>query len=205
MYFMEKIYGYVRVSSKEQNEDRQLITMKEMGVPEENIYVDKQSGKDFNRPEYRKLIKKIRKGDVLYIKSIDRFGRNYNEIMEQWRVITKVKEADIVVMDMPLLDTRSERNLMGTFVSDLVLQILSFVAENERRNIKQRQSEGIAAARVRGVKFGRTSNVTRNEFLEIYRKWIEKEIDAKTAAKFSKVSLTTFYRKGKRIRKEMGM
>ena len=176
MYFMEKIYGYVRVSSKEQNEDRQLITMKEMGVPEENIYVDKQSGKDFNRPEYRKLIKKIRKGDVLYIKSIDRFGRNYNEIMEQWRVITKVKEADIVVMDMPLLDTRSERNLMGTFVSDLVLQILSFVAENERRNIKQRQSEGIAAARVRGVKFGRTSNVTRNEFLEIYRKWIEKEI-----------------------------
>ena len=149
------IYGYIRVSTKEQNEDRQLIALREMAVPEANLFMDKQSGKDFQRPQYKKLVRKLKKDDLLYIKSIDRLGRNYEEIQNQWRILTKDKGVDIVVLDMPLLDTRRGKDLMGTFLSDIVLQVLSFVAENERTNIRQRQAEGIAAAKARGVRFGR--------------------------------------------------
>ena len=149
------IYGYIRVSSTDQNEDRQKISLEGLDIPIKNIYMDKQSGKDFNRPNYKRLIKKLRNGDILYIKSIDRLGRNYEEIQNQWRIITKEIGADVVVLDMPLLDTRRDKNLLGTFISDIVLQLLSFVAENERINIRQRQTEGIAAAKKRGVKFGR--------------------------------------------------
>ena len=152
---MINIYGYVRVSTRNQNEDRQLNAMQELNIPEKNIYIDKISGKDFNRPMYKQMIKKMKKDDLLYIKSIDRLGRNYEEILEQWRVLTKEKKIDIVVIDMPLLDTRRGKDLMGMFLSDIVLQILSFVAENERSNIKQRQAEGIAVARAKGVRFGR--------------------------------------------------
>ena len=150
-----KIYGYMRVSSKEQNEDRQRIALIEMGVPEKNIYMDKQSGKDFERKQYKKLLRKLDENSVLFIKSIDRLGRNYSDLNEQWRIITKEKKADIVVIDMPILDTRREKNLLGTFISDIVLALLSYVAENERINIKQRQAEGIAAAKARGVKANR--------------------------------------------------
>lgn len=155
MLIIAEIYAYVRVSTREQNEDRQLIAMNELQVLQKNIFIDKQSGKDFDRPQYKKLLKKLRKDDLLYIKSIDRLGRNYNEIQEQWRILTKDKGADIVVLDMPLLDTRRGKDLMGTFLSDIVLQVLSFVAENERVNIRQRQAEGIAAAKAKGVRFGR--------------------------------------------------
>lgn len=148
-------YGYIRVSTREQNEDRQLIALREMSIPERNIFMDKQSGKDFNRPQYKKLVKKLKPDDLLYIKSIDRLGRNYEEIQNQWRMLTKESGIDIVVLDMPLLDTRRGKDLIGTFLSDIVLQVLSFVAENERTNIRQRQKEGIAAAKARGVKFGR--------------------------------------------------
>ena len=147
---MGNIYGYVRVSSKDQNEGRQIIAMEEVNVPEENIYVDKQSGKDFNRPKYKALVRKLREDDLLYIKSIDRLGRNYDEILDQWRVLTKVKKVDIAVIDMPLLDTRKGKDLMGTFIADLVLQLLSFISESERKNIKERQREGIEAAKIRG-------------------------------------------------------
>ncbi len=153
---MSRVYGYVRVSTREQNEDRQMIALQQIRVPEENIYVDKQSGKDFYRPMYQQLVKRLKQEDVLYVKSIDRLGRNYEEILEQWRVLTKEKGVDLVVLDMPLLDTRRGKDLMGTFLSDIVLQILSFVAENERRNIRERQREGIAAAKLRGVQFGRS-------------------------------------------------
>lgn len=149
---MGNIFGYIRVSSRDQNEDRQLIALKELAIPEKNIFIDKQSGKDFKRPQYRKMIRRVRKDDLLYIKSIDRLGRNYAEILEQWRILTKDKGIDIVVLDMPLLDTRRGKDLMGTFLSDIVLQVLSFVAENERTNIRQRQAEGIAAAKARGVR-----------------------------------------------------
>ena len=151
-------YGYIRVSSRDQNEDRQLIAMREAGVETKNIYLDKQSGKDFNRPQYQRMLRRMRKDDLLYIKSIDRLGRNYQEILCQWRELTEGKRVDLVVLDMPLLDTRRGKDLMGTFLSDIVLQVLSFVAENERSNIRQRQAEGIAAARARGVKFGRPYN-----------------------------------------------
>ena len=154
---MANNYGYVRVSTKDQNEDRQIIAMHEYGIPDVNIYTDKQSGKDFRRPKYRKLLRKLNRGDLLYIKSIDRLGRNYTEILEQWRILTKAKGIDICVIDMPLLDTRRGKDLVGTFLSDVVLQVLSFVAENERSNIRQRQAEGIAAAKARGVRFGRPS------------------------------------------------
>lgn len=152
---MKREYGYIRVSSHDQNEDRQLIALQSLEIPESNIYIDKQSGKNFDRPQYKKMVKKLKKDDLLYIKSIDRLGRNYSEILEQWRILTKIKCIDIVVLDMPLLDTRRGKDLMGTFLSDIVLQVLSFVAENERSNIRQRQAEGIAAAKARGVKFGR--------------------------------------------------
>ena len=151
----KKYFGYMRVSSREQNEDRQRVALLEMGVPEENIYMDKMSGKNFDRPQYKKMLRKLNGNTVLFIKSIDRLGRNYADLNEQWRIITKEKRADIVVIDMPLLDTRREKNLLGTFISDIVLALLTYVAENERLNIRQRQAEGIAAAKARGVKFGR--------------------------------------------------
>ena len=165
------VYGYSRVSSREQNEARQRIALRETGVSEKNIYLDKQSGKDFDRPQYKKLIRKLKKDDLLYVKSIDRLGRNYAEILEQWRILTKEKGVDIVVLDMPLLDTRRGKDLVGTFLSDIVLQVLSFVAENERTNIRQRQAEGIAAAKARGVRFGRPPNPLPENFPEQYRQW----------------------------------
>ena len=164
-----KFYGYMRCSSREQNEDRQLIALKEMGVPEKQIYMDKQSGKDFNRPQYKRLLRKLDNNSVLFVKSIDRLGRNYADLNEQWRIITKEKGADIVVIDMPILDTRRDKNLLGTFISDIVLALLSYVAENERINIKQRQAEGIAAAKARGVKFGRPPVPLPDNFYEVHK------------------------------------
>ena len=189
---MGNIYGYVRVSTKEQNEDRQLVALHDVGVLQKNIYMDKQSGKDFNRPQYKKLLKKIKHGDLLYIKSIDRLGRNYEEIQNQWRIITKEKNADIYVIDMPLLDTRRGKDLLGTFISDLVLQLLSFVAENERTNIKQRQSEGIAAAKAKGIRFGRPPKLLPENFHETYQRWKQGEITGTAAAKECGMPLSTF-------------
>ncbi len=191
----QKIYGYARVSSLEQNEDRQIIAVEQAGVPKQNIYVDKQSGKDFNRPNYKRLVKKLRAGDILYIKSIDRLGRNYEEIQNQWRIITKEKGADVVVLDMPLLDTRRDKNLLGTFISDIVLQLLSFVAENERVNIRQRQAEGIAAAKKRGVKFGRPIKEMPSNFDELVDKWNKKELTLSEITKTYDMSESTFYRR----------
>ena len=161
------IYGYIRVSSTDQNEDRQRIAMEAKDVPKKNIYIDKQSGKDFERPQYKRLVRKLKAGDLLYVLSIDRLGRNYKDVQEQWRVLTKEKNVDICVIDMPLLDTRTAKDLMGTFIADLVLQILSFVAENERANIKKRQEQGIAAAKARGVRFGRPEKCVPENFVEI--------------------------------------
>lgn len=172
------IYGYIRVSSRDQNEDRQLIALKEVGVPEKNIYMDKQSGKDFNRPQYKKLLRKMKKDDLLYIKSIDRLGRNYEEILQQWRMLTKEKGIDIVVLDMPLLDTRRGKDLMGTFLSDIVLQVLSFVAENDRTNIRQRQAEGITAAKAKGIKFGRPPLPLPDNFYEVHKAWRSKKMSS---------------------------
>ena len=189
----QMVYGYARVSSATQNEDRQMLAMAQMQVPEENIYVDKQSGKDFERPQYKKLLRKLNEGAILYVKSIDRLGRNYTEIQEQWRIISKEKEADIVVIGMPLLDTRRGKDLLGTFLSDIVLQVLSFVAENERSNIRQRQAEGIAAAKARGVRFGRPQIPMPDNFYEVYRRWKEKELSLQEAARLCGMSKTTFY------------
>lgn len=186
------IYGYIRVSSKDQNEDRQLIALHELGIPDKNIFMDKQSGKDFNRPQYKKLVKKLRKDDLLYIKSIDRLGRNYEEIQNQWRILTKDKGADIVVLDMPLLDTRRGKDLMGTFLSDIVLQVLSFVAENERTNIKQRQAEGIAAAKARGVRFGRPPKPLPENFHSVYQRWKAGKITGLAAAAECGMPMSTF-------------
>ena len=194
----KKILGYMRVSSKEQNEDRQKIALLEMGVSEENIYMDKISGKDFNRPQYRKLLRKLDANTVLYIKSIDRLGRNYADLNEQWRIITKEKGADIVVIDMPILDTRKEKNLLGTFMSDIILALLSYVAENERVNIKQRQAEGIAAAKARGVKFGRPEKPLPENFEEVYYAWREKRVSLRQAAQMCGLAETTFYDKAKK-------
>ena len=191
---MKNIYGYVRVSSADQNEDRQLIVMNKNNVPKGNVYIDKQSGKDFERPQYKKLVKKLRAGDLLYILSIDRLGRNYEEIQKQWRMLTKDIGIDICVIDMPLLDTRNGKDLMGTFIADLVLQILSFVAQNERENIKKRQSQGIAAAKAKGVKFGRPKAKLPENFDEIVKKWRNKDISIKTAIMLSGLSEKTFYR-----------
>jgi DNA invertase Pin-like site-specific DNA recombinase len=188
-----EIYGYIRVSSVDQCEDRQRIALQEVGVPDTNIYLDKQSGKDFNRPAYRRLIRKLKKDDLLYIKSIDRLGRNYEEILRQWQVLTKEKKVDIVVLDMPLLDTRRGKDLMGTFLSDIVLQVLSFVAENERANIKQRQAEGIAAAKARGVKFGRPPRPLPDNFDEVCRDWQDKKITLRQAAEICQMPPSTFY------------
>jgi len=195
---MPNIYAYIRVSSTDQNEDRQRVAMCEVSVPEKNIYMDKQSGKDFNRPQYKKLLRKIKKNDLLYIKSIDRLGRDYEEILEQWRILTKEKAIDIVVIDMPLLDTRRGKDLMGTFLSDIVLQVLSFVAENERTNIRQRQAEGISAARERGVKFGRPSSPLPENFYDIYRAWREKKLSLKEAANECNMPIGTFYGKARK-------
>ncbi len=192
------IYGYIRVSTREQNENRQLIALNEVGIDNKNIYVDKQSGKDFNRPQYKKLIKKFQKDDLLYIKSIDRLGRNYEEILEQWRFLTKDKGIDIVVLDMPLLDTRRGKDLMGTFLSDIVLQLLSFVAENERTNIRQRQAEGIAAAKAKGVKFGRPLLPLPDNFNEIHKAWRAKKLTLKEAAAACNMPISTFYGKAKK-------
>ena len=189
------IYGYVRVSTREQNEDRQLIALREVGVSDKNIFMDKQSGKDFERPQYKKLLRKMKKDDLLYIKSIDRLGRNYEEILQQWRIITKDKGVDIVVLDMPLLDTRRGKDLMGTFLSDIVLQVLSFVAENERTNIRQRQTEGIAAAKARGVRFGRPPRPLPDNFYEVHKAWRAKRLSLKQAAQACDLPVGTFYSK----------
>lgn len=189
------IYGYVRVSTKEQCEDRQMIALQEFPVMESNIFMDKLSGKDFNRPQYRKLMRRLKPGDVLVLKSIDRLGRNYEEILNQWRVITKEKKADIVVLDMPLLDTRhSGKDLTGTFVADLVLQILSYVAQTERENTRQRQMEGIAAARRRGVRFGRPRKPMPEAFPAIKEMWENKKIVSREAARELGISQDTFLR-----------
>lgn len=199
------VYGYVRVSTREQKEDRQLLTMYGMKVPAKNIYMDKQSGKDFERPMYQKMLRQLKEDDLLYIKSIDRLGRNYEEILEHWRMLTKEKKIDIVVVDMPILDTRQGKDLMGTFLSDIVLQVLSFVAENERKNIRQRQQEGIAAARLRGVRFGRPLKLLPEDFEGIYKSWQEKRLSAEEAADMCGMAISTFYRKVKELsRSEKG-
>ncbi|WP_442912286.1 recombinase family protein [Lacrimispora sp. 210928-DFI.3.58] len=189
------VYGYVRVSSTDQNEDRQMIALKEVPVPEKNIFMDKQSGKDFDRPNYRKMVRKLKAGDLLYILSIDRLGRNYKEIQEQWRLLTQEKGIDICVWDMPLLDTRNGKDLMGTFIADLVLQILSFVAQSERENIKKRQAEGIAAAKAKGIKFGRPEKEVPENFEEIVRQWEQKRLPFTEVLKQCNMSEATFYRR----------
>ena len=188
-------YGYVRVSSKDQNQDRQMIAMRKLFIKEKNIFMDKQSGKDFDRPQYKKLVKKLKPDDLLYIKSIDRLGRNYEEIQNQWRILTKEKGVDIAVLDMPLLDTRRGKDLMGTFLSDIVLQVLSFVAENERDNIRQRQAEGIAAAKARGVRFGRPPLPLPDNFHMLHQAWRGQKITLRQAARACGMPTGTFYSK----------
>lgn len=195
-------YGYVRVSTREQNEDRQIVAMQDLHIPEKHIFIDKQSGKDFERPNYRKLVKRLGKGDTLYIKSIDRLGRNYVEIQEQWRLLTKEKQVDVVVLDMPLLDTRRGKDLMGTFLSDIVLQMLSFVAENERTNIRQRQAEGIAAAKAKGVRFGRMPKPLPDNFRAVYQRWRSGELTGAAAARECKMPLSTFRDKAFKLNSE---
>lgn len=192
---MPKIYGYIRVSSKDQNEDRQMVAMREKDVPLKNIYMDKQSGKDFERPAYQRLVKKLKRGDCLIVKSIDRLGRNYKDIMEQWRILTKEMGTDIVILDMPLLDTTNSRDLMGTFISDIVLQLLSFVAENERDNIRRRQAEGIAAAKARGVRFGGIKKEMPPNFGQLYRRWKNKEISINSFAGECGICCSTLYKR----------
>ncbi|QNM05797.1 recombinase family protein [Qiania dongpingensis] len=188
-------YGYIRVSSTDQNEDRQLIALHGKGIPDSRIYMDKQSGKDFNRPKYKRLMRRVKQGDLLYILSIDRLGRNYREIQEQWRLLTQEKGVDICVLDMPLLDTRQGKDLMGTFIADLVLQILSFVAQSERENIRKRQAEGIAAAKARGVKFGRPPVPLPGNFYEVHRAWRGKKMTLRQAAEACGMPEGTFYAK----------
>ena len=192
---MTNIYGYVRVSSTDQNEDRQLVAMFEKNIPQRNIYIDKQSGKDFDRPQYKRLVKRLKPGDLLYILSIDRLGRNYEEIQRQWRVLTKDIGIDICVIDMPLLDTRNGKDLMGTFIADLVLQILSFVAQNERENIKKRQAEGIAAAKAKGVKFGRPEKSVPDDFPRLIREWEKNKLSFSELLRRCNMSEATFYRR----------
>ena len=197
-------YSYIRVSSAEQNEDRQLDAMRRSDVPEKNIYIDKQSGKDFNRPQYQKLLKKLKAGDLVYILSIDRLGRNYQEIQDQWRVLTKEIGVDICVLDMPLLDTRHGKDLMGTFIADLVLQILSLVAQNERENIRKRQEQGIAAAKARGVKFGRPTLEPPEDFAQVVEAWEQKDLSFSRALAACGMSQATFYRRLKEHRVAQG-
>ena len=201
---MSELYGYVRVSTKDQCEERQLIAMQEFGVPEKNIFLDKLSGKDFERPQYKRLLRKLRPGEVLVVKSIDRLGRNYGEIQEQWRIITKEKRADIVVLDMPLLDTRQKaEDLTGTFIADIVLQILCYVAQVERENIKQRQAEGIAAAKARGVRFGREKKPIPDTFPPRWEKFRRGEITARAAAAELGVVHSTFLKWGSLVDKKL--
>ncbi len=192
---MNNIYGYVRVSCADQNEDRQLLALRQVGVVPQNIFADKQSGKDFDRPNYKKLLRKLKSGDLLYVLSIDRLGRNYSEILEQWRILTKEKAVDICVLDMPLLDTRNGRDLLGTFIADLVLQILSFVAQNERENIRRRQAEGIAAARLKGVRFGRPEVAVPDNFGETVGLWERGQISFEEALCRVQIKEATFYRR----------
>ncbi len=194
-----KTYGYIRVSSKDQNEDRQLIALHDKGVKDVCIYIDKKSGKDFDRPQYKRLVKKLKPGDLLMIQSIDRLGRNYEEVQNQWRVLTKEKEVDICVIDMPLLDTRQGKDLLGTFIADLVLQILSFVAQNEREYIRKRQAEGIAAAKAKGVKFGRKPRPLPENFYEVHRAWRAKKLTLKQAAAACNMPVGTFYGKARKL------
>ena len=196
---MGKTYGYIRVSSRDQNEERQLIALHGKGVKDEFIFIDKKSGKDFDRPQYKKLVKKLKQGDLLMIQSIDRLGRNYEEVQNQWRVLTKEKEVDICVIDMPLLDTRQGKDLMGTFIADLVLQILSFVAQNEREYIRKRQAEGIAAAKAKGVKFGRRPLPLSENFYEVHRAWRSKNLSLKQAAAACNMPVGTFYGKARKF------
>ena len=193
------VFGYIRVSSTDQNEDRQRIAMQKKGIGAKNLYIDKQSGKDFQRPRYRQMVRRLKPGDLLYVLSIDRLGRNYEEIQNQWRILTKEKGVDIVVLDMPLLDTRRGKDLMGTFIADLVLQILSFVAQNERENIRKRQAEGIAAAKARGVRFGRPSQALPDNFYLIHKAWREKSITLPQAARACEMPIGTFYAKARKL------
>ena len=188
-------YGYIRVSSRDQNEERQFIALQSKGVKKSCIYIDKKSGKDFDRPQYKKLIKKLKPGDLLMIQSIDRLGRNYEEVQNQWRFLTKEKEVDICVIDMPLPDTRQGKDLLGTFIADIVLQILSFVAQNEREYIRKRQAEGIAAAKTRGVKFGRPPIPLPDNFHAIHKAWRTKKLTLKQAAEACNMPVGTFYDK----------
>lgn len=203
-----KVYGYIRVSTREQNIERQLISLTEAGIDEKSIYIDKQSGKDFRRPAYKKMIRKVQEGDLIVVKSIDRLGRNYQDIMEQWRIITKEKGADIRIQDMPLLDTTKTRDLLGTFISDVVLQLLSFVAENERDNIRQRQAEGIAAAKARGVQFGKPMIPMPENFPELYEQWEENRISIGELAEHCNMGRSTMYKRigeyKERLRQEEG-
>ena len=192
-------YGYVRVSSLDQNEDRQILAMKRIGIDEQHIYIDKLSGKDFERPNYKRMLKRVKEGDIIYVLSIDRLGRNYEEIQNQWRYITKEKKADIVVIDMPLLDTRRDKDLIGTLISDIVLQILSFVAESERRSIRERQSAGIAAAKLRGVKFGRPVKELSSEFLNDMRQWRAGNLPVQMILQKYNISRATLYRRWKMV------
>ena len=185
----KNFYGYMRVSSVDQNEERQRIELEKYGIIEKNLYTDKQSGKDFNRPQYQKLRKRLHEGDVLVVKSIDRLGRSYKDIQEEWRYLVKEKKIDIVILDMPILDTRTNKDLIGTLISDIVLQLLSYVAQTERENIKQRQREGIAAARARGVHLGRFPDPIPDEFYPVFEKWTQKLISKEQAAKMLKLSL----------------
>ena len=196
---MADVYGYVRVSTRDQNEERQLIALQKLSVAKKNIFMDKQSGKDFDRPAYKRMVRRMKKDDLLYIKSIDRLGRNYGEILEQWQILTKEKEIDIVVLDMPLLDTSRGKDLMGMFLSDIVLQVLSFVAENERSNIRQRQAEGIAAAKARGVRFGRPAIPYPDNFYQIHRDWRNKKITLRQAADACEMPVGTFYGKARKF------
>ncbi|MBR5767597.1 MAG: recombinase family protein [Clostridia bacterium] len=192
-------YGYIRVSSQDQNESRQLAAMAKAGVADVNTFIDKQSGKDFDRPQYNRMVGMLQKGDLLYILSIDRLGRNYEEIQRQWRILTKDIGIDICVIDMPLLDTRNGKDLMGTFIADLVLQILSFVAQTERENIKNRQAQGIAAAKANGVKFGRPQSGLPANFPEIIRKWDDNQLTTEEVLGICKISEATFYRRRKEL------
>ena len=197
---MRNVYGYIRVSSIDQNEERQRLALLEVGVEEKNIFIDKISGKNFNRPKYKQMIRKLRNGDLLYILSIDRLGRNYLEIQNQWRLLTKEIGIDICVMDMPLLDTRTCKDLMGTFIADLALQILSFVAQSERENIKKRQAQGIAAAKARGVHMGRPFKSVPDNFNELIKQWKKKKISLEQILDECKISKATFYRRLREIR-----
>ena len=188
-----EVYGYVRVSSIDQNEDRQMMAMNKLKIAEENIFTDKQSGKNFNRPAYQKLVKKLKCGDLLYISSIDRLGRNYEEIQKEWRILTREKGVDIAVIDMPLLDTRRGKDLVGTFLADVVLQILSFVAENERENIRKRQAEGIRVAKMRGVRFGRPIKNPPENFAEIIKRWERGKMSFSEVLQETGLKQATFY------------